>query len=520
LTDICLIFEVHQPFRLNRNLHASLLAQPQVKTSDLFELYFDNVLNRHVFERAARKCYFPANSILLEQIEHFKHEWKQFKVTYSITGVFIEQCQRWQPDLIDSFKQLAETGCVEFFDETYYHSLSSLFGFDRSEYVEQIRMHRQLMKDLFNYEPKVLVNTECIYNNPLAKLAENMGYEAMITEGVERLLSWRSPNYVYKARDSNLRVLLRNYRLADDIGFRFSAGWWSEYPLTAQKYSSWLASAQGQVVNLYMDYETFGEHHWPESGIHEFLKWLPGEVIKWHHLNWATPTEVVKRHQPVGEIDADEFHSVSWADLERDITAWLTNPMQLICYDQLKQLEPVVKQIGNADLLRLWRYLQMSDHLYYLSLKGGGPGDVHSYFNPLSSPVEAFAVYSSVLSDFVARVMRELEKPEWIARRLLQPVPAERGFTFFYEFARPTYLTVQSLEEFLKVLRTVDGKSLRFHTERGDFERWVKQVIGDNTLADSLNALTSEKLSTEKLRTRTTAAVERRINELKTIAKP
>jgi alpha-amylase len=155
-----------------------------------------------------------------------------------------------------------------------------------------------------------------------------------------------------------------------------------------------------------------------------------------------------------------------------------------------------------------------------LSLKGGGPGDVHSYFNPLSSPVEAFAVYSSVLSDFVARVMRELEKPEWIARRLLQPVPAERGFTFFYEFARPTYLTVQSLEEFLKVLRTVDGKSLRFHTERGDFERWVKQVIGDNTLADSLNALTSEKLSTEKLRTRTTAAVERRINELKTIAKP
>jgi alpha-amylase len=519
LTDICLIFEVHQPFRLNRNLHASLLAQPQVKTHDLFELYFDNALNRHVFERAARKCYFPANSILLEQIDHFKHELKQFKVAFSISGVFIEQCERWQPDLIESFRQLAETGCVEFFDETYYHSLSSLFGVDRSEYVEQIKMHRQLMKDLFNFEPKVLVNTECIYNNPLAKLAENMGYEAMITEGVERLLNWRSPNYIYKAKDSNLRVLLRNYRLADDIGFRFSAGWWSEYPLTAQKYASWLASAQGQVVNLYMDYETFGEHHWPESGIHEFLRWLPGEVITWHHLNWATPTEVVKWHQPVGEIDVDEFHSISWADLERDITAWLVNPMQLICYDQLRQLEPVVKQIGNPDFLRLWRYLQMSDHLYYLSLKGGGPGDVHSYFNPLSSPVEAFAVYSSVLSDFVARVMRELEKPEWIARRLLQPVPAEKGFTFFHEFARPTYLTVQSLEEFLAALRTVDSKSLRFHTERGDFERWVRQVIGDDKLADGLNALTNEKLSAEKLRTRTAALVEHRINELKTIAK-
>ena len=175
---------MHQPFRLNRNLHASLLANPQAKTSDLFELYFDNVLNKHVFERAARKCYFPANNILLEQIDHFKREWKQFKVAYSISGVLVEQCERWNPSLLYSFKQLAETGCVEFFDETYYHSLSSLFSIDRSEYIEQINMHRQLMKDLFNYEPKVFVNTECIYNNPLAKLAEHLGYEAMITEGV------------------------------------------------------------------------------------------------------------------------------------------------------------------------------------------------------------------------------------------------------------------------------------------------------------------------------------------------
>jgi len=519
LTDICLIFEVHQPFRLNRNFYANLLARPQVKKSDLFDLYFDHSLNKEVFERAARKCYFPANNIILEQIERFKREWKQLKVAYSITGVFAEQCERWNPSLLDSFKQLAQTGCVEFFDETYYHSLSSLFGADRSEFVDQVKMHRQLMKDLFNYEPRILVNTECIYNNPIAKLAENLGYEAMITEGVERILGWRSPNYVYKAKDSNLRVLLRNYRLSDDIGFRFSAGWWNEYPLTAQKYSSWLAASPGQVINLFIDYETLGEHHWPESGIHEFLKWLPGEVIKWQHLNFATPTEVVRRHQPVGEIDVHEYFSISWADLERDITAWLINPMQWICYNQVKQLEPIVKQIGDADLLPLWRYFQMSDHLYYLSIKGGGPGDVHSYFNPLGSPVEAFAVYSGVLSDFEARVMRELEKPEWVARRILRPIPIERGFTFFHEFARPTQLTVKSLDEFLSALKIVDVKSIEFHTERGDFERWIRQVVGDDTLADTLSALANENLKGEKLRTKTHGAVERRTNELKAMAK-
>jgi len=519
LTDICLSFEVHQPFRLNRNFRAGILARPQVKKSDLFELYFDHDLNKQVFERAARKCYFPANNIILEQIDRFKREWKQFKVAYSLTGVFVEQCERWNPNLLDSFKQLAQTGCVEFFDETYYHSLSSLFGEDRSEFIEQVKMHHQLMKDLFNYEPRILVNTECIYNNPVAKLAENLGYEAMITEGVERVLGWRSPNYVYKAKDSNLRVLMRNYRLSDDIGFRFSAGWWNEYPLTTGKYSSWLAASPGQVVNLFIDYETLGEHHWPESGIHEFLRWLPGEVIKWQHMNWATPTEVVRRHQPVGELDVHEYSSISWADLERDITAWLINPMQWICYNQLKQLEPIVKQIGDADLLRLWRYFQMSDHLYYLSMKGGGPGDVHSYFNPLGSPVEAFAVYSGVLSDFEARVMRELEKPEWVARRILRPIPAERSFTFFYEFARPAQLTVQSLYEFLSALKTVDIKSIEFHSERGDFERWIRQVVGDDTLADRLSALTNENLSGEKLRTKILGAVERRINELKAIAK-
>jgi alpha-amylase len=496
-----------------------LLAKPQVKTSDLFDLYFDHTLNREVIERAARKCYLPANSIILEQIDHFKHDWKQFKAAYSITGIFIEQCERWAPDVIESFKQLAQTGCVEFFAETYYHSLSSLFGPDRSEFVEQVRMQKQLIKDLFNYDPKICINTECLYNNAIAKTIESLGYEATVTEGVERVLRWRGPDYVYKAKDSNLRVLLRNYRLADDIGFRFTARWWNEWPLTAPKYSSWLASSPGQVVTLFMDYETLGEHHWPESGIHEFLRWLPGEVNRWGNLNWALPIEVVRKHQPVDEIDVHEFYSISWADLERDITAWLFNPMQWICYDQVKQLEPLVKEIGNADLLRLWRYLQTSDHLYYLSMKGGGPGDVHSYFNPLGSPIEAFTVYSSILSDFEARVMLELEKPEWVARRILRSFPIERGFTFSYEFARPTDLTVRSLEEFNSALKVVDITSIEFHTERGDFERWIRQVVGDNTLADRLKEIAPQKSKGEILRKRIIAVVEQRLKELKATAK-
>ncbi len=517
MTDICLMFEVHQPFRLNRNFHSDLLARGSVTKEDLFDLYFDHRLDRYIFNRAARKCYFPSNNAILEQIDRYRGGRKQFKVTYGISGVFIEQCERWNPDLLDSFRQLAESGCVEFLDQPYYHSLASLYGIDRSEFVKQIEMHRQLMKDLFDYEPKTVENTECLYNNAIAKTVEGLGYEATVTEGVERILGWRSPNFVYRAKGSSLRVLLRNYRLSDDIGFRFSSTWWEEWPLAADKYASWLAAAPGQVIVLFVDYETFGEHHWPESGIHEFLRWLPGEVIKWDHLHWSTPSEVIRRHRPVGEIDVDDYNTVSWADLERDPSAWIDNPMQIICYESLKGLEQPVKAIGNAELLRLWRYLQMSDHLYYMSIKGGGPGDVHCYFNPCSSPVEAFAVYSKVISDLEARILRELEKPEHLARRILRKLPAGRGFTFFYEFARPTGLTVHSLNEFHSTLRIVDIKSIRFHIERGDFERWLRQVVVDDQLADEIAGISPKRLKGERLRKKVLQTIERRMKELKNI---
>ena len=518
LPDICLIFEVHQPLRLNRNFYADLLARGQMSKEDLFNLYFDKTLNQHILNRAAQKCYIPANKIILEEIERFKRSQKQFKLAYSVSGVFIEQCQRWNPSVLESFQQLADTGCVEFLDQTYYHSLSSLFGIDRSEFVEQVKMHRESMKDLFRCEPKVFENSECLYNNLIVKTVEGLGFEAIVTEGVERVLGWRSPNYVYRAKDSGLRVLLRNYRLSDDIGFRFSSTWWNEWPLTANKYAAWLASSQGQAVTLFMDYETFGEHHWPEGGIHGFLRWLPGEVVKWDNLSWRTPSEVVRRHAPVGEIDVHEFGTISWADLERDTSAWIVNPMQAVIYNSVRELEPLVKEIGDEDLIKLWRCLQMSDHLYYMSIKGGGPGDVHSYFNPYDTPIEAFVVCSRILSDFEARILRELERPEFAAKRILRLLPSGRGFTFFYEFARPTKLSVHSLQEFHSKLKAVDLKSIRFHFERGDFERWLRQVVGDNQLADEFVGLSKENLTDDRLRKKMVNAVGSRVKELEVLA--
>jgi len=288
--------------------------------------------------------------------------------------------------------------------------------------------------------------------------------------------------------------------------------------MTAQKYASWLASTQGQAVSIFVDYETFGEHHWPESGIHEFLKWLPGEVLKWKHLCWRTPSEVVRLHQPVGEINVHEYNTVSWADLERDPSAWLDNPMQRVSYEFLKGLEPFVKGLGDNLWLRFWRYFQMSDHLYYMSVKGGGPGDVHCYFNPSGNPIDAFVSFSNVISDFEARILQELQKPELAAKWVLRRLPTDKGFTFFYEFARPTRIVAHDMFEFAGALSSVPVQSLQYHTERGDFERWLSQVLGDKKLAERILSMAEEKLIGEKLRKKLVMIVDARIKQLKALA--
>ncbi|MEM1673884.1 MAG: glycoside hydrolase family 57 protein [Candidatus Bathyarchaeia archaeon] len=417
MTDICLLFEVHQPFRLKRDFNIGAAFQRGFSAEELHEVYFDNKINREIFMRVSSRCYFPATKIILEQIEKHRAGKKPFKVSFSFSGTFLEQCERWGPDLLDLFKQIVNTGCVELLGQTYYHSLASLNTYDKAEFIEQVKMHRQVIKDLFNYVPETFENTECIYNDEVAKTAEALGFKTVITEGVERILGWRSPNYIYKAKGSSVNLLLRNYRLSDDISFRFASTWWDQWPLTADKYASWLAHTPGQVIIIFLDYETFGEHHWAESGILEFLRWLPTEVVKWDNLCWSTPKEVVQKYAPCDEIVVPPESTISWADVERDLSAWLGNPYQITLFEILNEIGLLVKELNDPNLLRIWRHLQTSDHFHYMCTKGGGSGMVHDLFNPYGGSIGALKVYMKVLLDLGARCLLISSKHSSARRR-------------------------------------------------------------------------------------------------------
>ncbi len=387
MTSICIYFEVHQPLRLNR------FSVFNIGNNNSNSSYFNEKLNREIFEKVAKKCYLPTNNLLLDLINKYDGD---LKVSFSLTGTFIEYCKSFMPELIDSFKELFKTGSVDMIEETYYHSLSSLYD-DLDEFDDQVKMHRQMIKRLFNYKPRVFRNTEAIYDNRIAKKVAEMGYKGIITEGTEKILGWRSPNYLYRPVNCNLSVLLRNYTLSDDVGFRFSARLWKDYPLTAEKYAYWMAHNEGQLINLFMDYETFGEHHWDDTGIFNFLSSLPGKVFKHKHLDFVTVREAVERYIPVGEIDVP--WAVSWADEDRDVSTWLGNDMQRACFNELKNMSKKIKDSGDENLLMTWRRLQTSDHLYYVSTKGLQDGDVHAYFSPYDGPYEGFINYMNVLQD-------------------------------------------------------------------------------------------------------------------------
>ncbi len=504
MTDIVIVFEVHQPYRLRRDFFWENRIFRRLKKDELFDYYFDHAVNKEIFERSARKCYFPSNSILLEQIDKRKKEKKQARVSFSISGVFLEQCEKFNKDLLETFKQLAETGCVEFLSQTYYHSLASLYP-EREEFIEQVEMHRQIMRDLLGYAPMVFENTELLYNNAVARAVEKMGYKGIFTEGIERILHGKSPNYLYSPKDSKrIKILLRNYKLTDDIGFRFSARWWNEWPLTADKYANWLAGTPGNLINIFPDYETFGEHHWPETGIHDFLKHLPGEILKWWHLHMATPSQVVEKYASAGEIDVPELGgTVSWADLERDASCWLGNTMQWAYYTSLRKLEPFVKETNDKEFLKLWRYLQTSDHLYYMFTAGGAPGEVHSYFSSFNTPIDAFVTAQAAILDFENRVR-------------LAAIMANEPF-LFYTGEGDKHFTgtmVWSLKGLADALRKVSTKSVEFHNSRGDFEKWAEKSLGDQMLAKRLKKVGLSKLKGEELAKTLADIVGERFDEL------
>ena len=384
---MCLYFEVHQPLRLSR------FSVFDIGNKDK-NSYFDERLNREIFEKVAKKCYLPTNNLLLNLINETDGD---FKVSFSLTGTFVEFCERFIPELIDSFRDLFKTGSVDMIEETYFHSLSSLFD-DLDEFEDQVRLHRKMIKKYFNYKPRVFRNTEAIYDNRIAKKVSEMGYKGIITEGSEGVLGWRSPNYLYRPVNCDLSVLLRNYNLSDDVGFRFSARGWKGYPLTADKYAGWLSGVEGDLVNLFMDYETFGEHHWEDTGIFDFLKTMPKEVLKHEGMNFVTVSEAVERYQTVGILDVP--WAVSWADEDRDVSTWLGNDMQRACFDMLKVIGNNIRKTGDDHLLNVWRRLQTSDHLYYVSTKGLNDGDVHAYFSPYDGPYDGFINFMNVLQDF------------------------------------------------------------------------------------------------------------------------
>jgi len=361
---------------------------------DLEKTYFNDGLNSLVFNRAANNCYFPATEIILANIERFKNTDRPFKVAYSMSGTFIDQCLMFRPELIDLFKKLADTGCVEFLGETYYHSLSSLYE-SHDEFKAQTMIHSDKIQKLFGLRPVTFRNTELLYNNVIAKEVYGMGFKGILTEGLKHILKWRSPDYVYKAKGSDIKVLLRNYGVSDEIGYRFS-----HKTITADDFASWLGRITGETCNIFIDYETFGEHQWSETGIMEFLKYLPDAILKHQNLLFSTPGEVISACPSHDEIDVYEYSTISWADLERDSSAWLGNDVQKSAYGIIKDMEIQVKKTGNEQFISIWRNLQTSDHLYFMCNKWLGDGDVHGYFSHYGSVWKAIGNFFTVLHDF------------------------------------------------------------------------------------------------------------------------
>jgi len=394
MRHICFYFQVHQPYRL-KNYHFFNIGEDPY--------YFDDYANRSIMRKVAEKCYLPANQLFLELIEQYGG---RFKISYSLSGTFIDQMEAYAPDVLKSFQALAQTGCVEFLSETYSHSLAALKSKD--EFKAQVAAHREKIVQYFGQKPVVFRNTELIYSDEIGKMVADMGYKAMITEGAKHILGWKSPNFLYcNAINPKLKLLLKNFSLSDDIAFRFSNRGWSEWPLTTEKYVDWLngVKEKEEIVNLFMDYETFGEHQWAETGIFEFLRHLPARVFDNSDFEFCMPREAADKLQPTALLHCP--HPISWADEERDLTAWLGNDLQDDAFNNLYELEPLIKQITDTDILRDWKYLQTSDHFYYMCTKFFSDGDVHKYFNHYNTPYEAFMNYMNVLTDFTLRVKQK-----------------------------------------------------------------------------------------------------------------
>lgn len=387
--SIVLYLHAHQPYRIK---HYTVFEVTD--DHDYFQTDDDaDYNNRKILQKVAAKSYIPTNQKLLELLNNYP----EFKLNLSITGLLIEQLQQWAPEALESFKQLVDTGRVEIAAETYYHSL--VFFYDRQEFERQVNMHKEKIEELFGQTPRVFRNTELAYNNELAAWAESAGYSGILAEGWDPILGWRSPNFVYRpAGTDSIKLLLKNYKLSDDIAFRFGDKDWSEWPLTSDKFTHWLNQTQdADIFNLFMDYETFGEHQWEDKGIFEFLEHLPKYWLDQPDNKFLTFSQAIETFEPKDVIDMPS--TVTWADTERDLTAWLGNNMQQEAARLLYEISDKVMRTGDWKIIDDWRRLQASDHLYYMCTKWFNDGDVHAYFSPYDSPYEAFMNFMNAYRD-------------------------------------------------------------------------------------------------------------------------
>ncbi|MBC8315657.1 MAG: polysaccharide deacetylase family protein [Bacteroidales bacterium] len=417
---INLCFQVHQPYRLRTYRFFNIGQDHQ---------YYDDYQNRHIIRRVAERSYLPANRMMLDMIREFG---ASFKVTFSISGPVLEQLLQHAPEVIHGFQELAATGCVEFTGETYAHSLASLGS--KEEFIRQIEKHRDRINDLFNQRPTTFRNTELIFDDQIGQTVAELGFSTMLTEGAKHVLGWKSPNFLYcSAANPKLKLLLRNFRLSDDIIFRFSARDWSEWPITTEKFVNWLnhVPEKEEVVNLFLNYETLGEQQREETGIFDFFYTLPGAVFSHSTYNFSTPSELSEKLQPVAPVSV--LYPISWADEEKDLTAWLGNELQDEAFGKLYGIEKEVMACDKPDVMRDWERLQTSDHFYYMCTKWFSDGEVHKYFNPYDSPYEAFINYMNVLSDFIIRVdekdepAKEAKSEKSVAKPKAKVKPKTKG---------------------------------------------------------------------------------------------
>lgn len=395
---VVLYLHVHQPRRVRKY---SVFDTGEVHDYFTDPEYQSERNNEQVFRKVADKSYRPMNELL----EKLLARHPEFKVSLSITGTFLEQAEMWGPDVIESFKRLVNTGRVEIVSETYYHSLA--FFYSRQEFERQVDIHREKIRQIFGVETSVFRNTELAYNDELANWADGYGFKGILAEGWDPVLEWRSPNHVYRpVNTNNIALLLKNYRLSDDLAFRFSNRDWSEWPLTADKYMQWANDSiyDSPLINLFMDYETFGEHQWHDTGIFDFFEHFAGKWLEDENHTFYTASEAIDNNEPVGEISMP--HTVTWADSERDLTAWLGNSMQHEAMRHLYALENSVMRSDDLQLISDWRNLQTSDHAYYMCTKWFTDGDVHAYFSPYESPYDAFLYYMNAIRDIRFRLMQ------------------------------------------------------------------------------------------------------------------